>query len=127
MNCREVIARLTYGAYIMHPIVLFVIVWDNTQVGAGAVLESRWCVPGRACGCELDLFGSPRGACVHAVALVLWQMLRYTRIQIGAAFAGAWLLSYACAAVLFLFVEKPCMQLEALLFKRLGAGGGGSE
>lgn len=81
----EVIARLTYGAYIMHPIVLFVIVWDNTQ------------------------------------------MLRYTRIQIGAAFAGAWFLSYACAAVLFLFVEKPCMQLEALLFKRIGAGGGGSE
>ena len=69
---------------------------------------------------------------MHAVAaLVPWhwhfQMLRYTRIQIGAAFAGAWFLSYACAAVLFLFVEKPCMQLEALLFKRLGAGGGGSE
>ena len=54
----------------------------------------------------------------------LLQLLRYSRIQIGASFAGAWLLAYACSAVLFLFVEKPFMQMEMLLFKRLGVGAG---
>jgi hypothetical protein len=52
------------------------------------------------------------------------QMLRYSRIQVGFAFTGALLMSYACAAVLFLLVEKPCMSMEALLFKRLGLGAG---
>ena len=54
----------------------------------------------------------------------LLQLLRYSRIQIGASFAGAWLLAYACSAVLVLFVEKPFMQMEMLLFKRLGVGAG---
>ena len=38
---------------------------------------------------------------------------------------GMWLLSYACSAVLFLVVEKPAMNMEMLLFKKLGLGGGG--
>ena len=38
---------------------------------------------------------------------------------------GRWLLSYAGSAVLFLVVEKPAMNMEMLLFKKLGLGGGG--
>ena len=38
--------------------------------------------------------------------------------------AGMWSLSFAVSAVLFVFVEKPAMNMEALLFKRLGLGGG---
>ncbi len=62
--------------------------------------------------------------CCVTLAPCVIQMLRYTRIQVGFAFAGAWLLSYAAAAVLFLFVEKPFMQMEVLLFKRLGLASG---
>ena len=52
-------------------------------------------------------------------------MSRYSRIQTGYNFAGAWFMSYALGAVLFLFVEKPFMQMEMLLFKWLGVGAGG--
>jgi hypothetical protein len=64
---------------------------------------------------------------LHPIGPILHpsQMLRYSRIQVGGAFAGGWLLAYACSAALFLFVEKPFMQMEMLLFKRLGVGAGG--
>ena len=43
-QCREVVTRLTYGAYIVHPIVLFVVDNDGTQVlqaGVTAVIHIR--------------------------------------------------------------------------------------
>jgi peptidoglycan/LPS O-acetylase OafA/YrhL len=79
----EPIARLSYGAYIVHPIVLFSVYSAATQAP------------------------------------------RYSVLQLGFNFAGAYFLTYACSAVLFLFIEKPFMSMEVLLFKRLGLGGGG--
>jgi peptidoglycan/LPS O-acetylase OafA/YrhL len=77
-NRREVVARLTYGAYILHPIVLFVVYFSMTEY--------------------------------H----------HYSPVQLAFNFVAGWGLSYGLAIGLFLLVEKPFMNLEVLLFKKLG-------
>jgi peptidoglycan/LPS O-acetylase OafA/YrhL len=77
-NRREVIARLTYGAYILHPMIFSVIYFSMTQ------------------------------------------LQRYSVLQLTFNAVAGWGLSYGLAIGLFLLVEKPFMNLEVLLFKKLG-------
>jgi hypothetical protein len=83
--CREPFSRLTFGAYLVHPMIISVIYQSMVEF--------------------------------H----------RYTHIQIAVNFVAVLFLTYAAAAVLFLAVEKPFMNMEAIVFKRLGLMGGSSE
>jgi peptidoglycan/LPS O-acetylase OafA/YrhL len=74
---REVLGKLSYGVYLIHPIVLQLLYWSRTQP------------------------------------------TRYSAILLGFDFAGTWVLSHAIAAVLFVFVEKPFLDMESVLFKRM--------
>jgi peptidoglycan/LPS O-acetylase OafA/YrhL len=62
-----------------------------------------------------------------AVFLSVTQQQRFTRIQYAFNFVAAWVLSYACSAVMFLAVEKPVMNLETVVFRRLGLLSGDGE
>jgi peptidoglycan/LPS O-acetylase OafA/YrhL len=76
---------LSYGAYLLHPLVLSAIYFSMTQ------------------------------------------MHRYSRMQGAFNFVATWGLSYACSAVMFLAVEKPVMNLETVIFRRLGLISGDGE
>jgi hypothetical protein len=52
-------------------------------------------------------------------------MTRYSPQQLAFDFCGALVLSYAASCIVFLLVEKPFMNLEVLVLRRLGVGGSG--
>ena len=47
-------------------------------------------------------------------------MVRYSVPTMSMYVAGIWGLTHIASALLFLLVEKPMMNVEALVFKRLG-------
>ncbi len=85
---REPLSRLSFSAYLLHPIVM-------TVIYGGMATPQRYSV----------------------MAMVLYVV-------------GMWGITHICSLLLFVFVEKPFMNMEVLIFKRLGFmstnGGGGT-
>ena len=69
------LGKLSYGCYLIHPIVLSLVYWSRIQP------------------------------------------YRYTALQFAYDYSATWVLSNALSALTFVLIEKPFLEMEAVLFR----------